>query len=136
MKDDYILRIRRLVQWTVYVLAGATLGWGFSAYKTWFAGLALGLLFGLLSAVFAAWKIHRVGEIAIQYKGERKKASLGMPTRFALAILATLIATRYPEYFHVIAMVIGLMIPPVIALLDSHYLELNYKNDAEEGGEL
>ncbi|RXT01123.1 ATP synthase subunit I [Ammoniphilus sp. CFH 90114] len=134
MTDDYIFRVRRISQWTLYVLAGAILGWGFAANKTWFAGLALGLLFGLLGAVFTAWKIHRVGEIAIQYKGERKKASLGMPTRFALAILATMIATRYPEYFHVIAMVIGLMIPPVIALVDS--LLLNQKNDAEEGGEL
>ncbi|WP_134702509.1 ATP synthase subunit I [Ammoniphilus sp. YIM 78166] len=124
MRDDYIFRMRRLVQWTVYVLAGAILGWGFSANKTWFAGLALGITFGLLSAVFTAWKVHRVGEIAIQYKGERKKASLGMPTRFALAILATLIATRYPDYFHVIAMVIGLVIPSLIAFIDSLYLEL------------
>lgn len=134
MKDDYIFRVRRVAQWTIYILAGAIIGWGFGANKTWFAGLALGILFGLLSAVFTAWKVHRVGEIAIQYKGERKKASLGMPTRFALAVLATMIATRYPEYFHVIAMVIGLSIPPVIALIDS--LLLNQKNDAEEGGEL
>lgn len=132
---DYVLRIRRMVKWTTFFLSGSILGWGFTDYPTWFGGLGLGILFGLLSAVYTSWKIHRVGEIAIQYKGERKRASLGMPTRFAMAGLATLIAMRFPEYFHVNAMVIGLMIPIVIAFVDSLYLSLHHKDTTGEGGE-
>lgn len=136
MYNDYLFRIRRIVMWSLFILAGAILGWGNSSHPTWFAGLALGIIFGLISAVFTAWKIHQVGEIAIQYQGQKKRPSLGTPTRFAMAALATLITLKYPAYFHLAAMVIGLMVPSVIAFIDMLYFNLTEKdNNAEEGGE-
>lgn len=136
MNNDYWLGIRRIVMWSIFVLAGAILGWGNSPYPTWFAGLALGLIFGLISTVFTAWKIQGVGRIAIQYQGQKKRPSIGTPTRFAMAALATLIVLRYPAYFHLAAMVIGLMVPTVIAFIDMFYSNLTEKDkNAEEGGE-
>lgn len=136
MNNDYWFGIRRIVMWTMFVLAGAIIGWGNSAYPTWFAGLALGTIFGLCSTVFTAWKIQKVGDIAIQYEGQKKRPSLGTPTRFAMAALATLITLKYPAYFHLAAMVIGLMVPTVIAFIDMFYSTLTERdNNAEEGGE-
>ena len=121
MIDDYSLRVRRVIQWTVFVLAAIFIGWGYSPYPTWFAGLALGCLFALLSTAYTAWKVNRVGQMAIQTKGDKRRASLGTVTRFSMAVLATLIALRYPEQFHIIGMVIGLLIPSVIAWGDAVY---------------
>lgn len=139
MMDDYSYRIRRVVQWTIFVLAGGILGWGNSPYPTWFAGLVLGTGFALLSAIFTAWKIHKVGQIAIESEGQKKRPSLGTPTRFAMAALAALIAIRYPQYFDLPAMVIGLMVPSVIAFIDMLYFSLIDKTkenkNADEGGE-
>lgn len=136
MENDYLQHIRRVAMWTVFVLAGSILGWGNSPYPTWFAGLTLGTGFGLISAIFTAWKIHKAGEIAIQYQGQKKRPSIGTPTRFALAALATLIVLRYPEMFSLSAMVIGLMVPTVLAFIDMLYSTLTEKDkNADEGGE-
>lgn len=136
MRDDYSFRIRRIVQWTIFVLAGSILGWGNTSHKAWFGGLALGVLFGLISTIFTAWKIHKVGELAAHYAGQKKRPSLGTPTRFALAALAALISLRYPQHFYIVAMVIGLMIPSVIAFIDMFYSSLVERDkNAEEGGE-
>ncbi len=136
MENDYSFRIRRIVMWTIFILAGAVLGWGISSYQTWFAGLALGIFFGMISAVFTAWKIHKVGEIAIQSQGQKKRPSLGTPTRFAMAALSTLITLKFPAYFHLAAMVIGLMVPSVIAFIDMLYFNLTERDEnVEEGGE-
>jgi len=136
MKDEYSFRIRRVVQWTIFVLAGTILGWGFTSpqYQPWFAGLGLGTTIGLISAVFTAWKVHKVGEVAIQHQGKKKQVSLGMPTRLALAVLATVITLQYSEIFHIATMVIGLMIPSIIALVDSLLYNLLH-SQTDEGGE-
>jgi ATP synthase protein I len=121
MIDDYSLRVRRVIQWTVFVLAAIFLAWGYSPYPTWFAGMALGAFMALLSTVYTAWKVNRVGEMAIRTNGDKRRASLGTVTRFSMAVLATLIALRYPEQFHIVGMVIGLLIPSVIAWGDAVY---------------
>lgn len=133
---DYSMRIRRIVKWTIFVLAAGVIGWGYSSNPTWYAGLVLGTTCGLISAVYTAWKINRVGEIAIRYDGQKKQASLGMPTRLGLTALATLISLKYPQYFHIPFMVIGLMVPSVIAFVDMLYCSITERNqNAGEGGE-
>jgi len=134
---EYSIAIRRIVKWTIFVLAGAVVGWGFSSNPTMYAGFVLGITCGLISTIFTAWKINRVGEVAAAYsEGQKKQASLGMPTRFGLAALATLICLKYPQHFHLPVMVIGLMVPTVIAFIDMFYCNLTQKHqNADEGGE-
>jgi ATP synthase protein I len=132
MNEDYVYRIRRVVLGTFFVLAASCLGWGFTSAKIWFAGMILGAAMALLSAIFSAWKVHKVGEIAVKYKGAKKRASLGMITRFSMAILATVIAVEYPQIFSLPGMIVGLMSPTILAYGDAIYLTIK-KTEGERG---
>jgi ATP synthase protein I len=133
MIEDYVHRIRRVVQGTLLILAICFIGWGFTPAPRWFAGLILGATTALFSAMFTAWKIHKVGEQAIKYKGKKKRASLGMLTRFSMAILAAVIAVQYPQLFSLPGMVIGLMVPSILAYGDAMYLHIKHKTEGERG---
>jgi ATP synthase protein I len=133
MIEDYVHRIRRVVQGTLLILAICFIGWGFTPSSQFFAGLILGASMALLSAVLTAWKIHKVGEQALKYKGEKKRASLGMLTRFSMAILAAVIAVQYPQLFSLPGMIIGLMVPSILAYGDAMYLHIKHKTKGERG---
>jgi ATP synthase protein I len=133
MIEDYVHRIRRVVQGTLLILAICFIGWGFTPVPQFFAGIILGTSMALLSAVFTAWKIHKVGEQALRYKGKKKRASLGMLTRFSMAILAAVIAVQYPQLFSLPGMVIGLMVPSILAYGDAMYLHIKHKTEGERG---
>jgi ATP synthase protein I len=133
MIEDYVHRIRRVVQGTLLILAICFIGWGFTPSSQFFAGLILGASMALLSAVLTAWKIHKVGEQALKYKGEKKRASLGMLTRFSMAILAAVIAVQYPQLFSLPGMIIGLMVPSILAYGDAMYLHIKQKTKGERG---
>lgn len=98
-----------------FLLALFVLGWGFTAWKTVFAGLILGSLFGL----YNFWVLVRKSE---QYdraiREGKKRVSLGSALRFASGIAAAAIATAMPEQFDLISTVIGFVIPYVILLGD------------------
>jgi ATP synthase protein I len=133
MIDDYGYRIKRIVQGSLLVLSASVLGWGLTPAPTWFAGIILGTTLALISTVFTAWKVHKVGELALKYEGKKKRASLGMITRFSMAILATVIAVEYPQVFSLPGMVIGLMIPSILAYGDAIYLTIKKKTEGERG---
>jgi ATP synthase protein I len=97
-----------------FLLAICALGWGFTAYQTIFAGIALGSLFGL----YNFWLlVRRMGKFdrAID-KG--KKASLGTTMRLASGVAAAALAISLPEYFHLVATIVGLMIPYILLLVE------------------
>ena len=48
----------------------------------------------------------------------KKTRSLGSLTRCLVAGLAVIIALEYPEYFHLISVVIGLMATYVVIMID------------------
>lgn len=133
MIDNYVYRIKRVVQGSLIILSISVLGWGFTPEPTWFAGIILGASLALLSAIFTAWKIHRAGELALRFKGEKKRASLGMLTRFSMAILATVIALEYKEVFSLPGMIIGLIIPSILAYGDAIFLHKRQKTKGERG---
>jgi ATP synthase protein I len=133
MIEDYVHRVKRVVQGTFLILAISFIGWGFTPAQQFFAGLILGACTALLSAVFTAWKIHKVGEQALKHKGKKKRASLGMLTRFSMAILAAVIAVQYPQLFSLPGMVIGLMVPSILAYGDAMYLHIKHKTEGERG---
>lgn len=115
--DDYSVAVRRVAQWVLFLLSASLLGWAFSdpEAKPLFAGFGLGATVSLLNALYTAYKINRLGQIALS--GQKKPVSLGTVNRFASSLLAALIAVRYPQTFALIPVIIGLIATQAIALL-------------------
>ena len=106
-----------------FLLAMLALGWGFSPWPTVFAGLILGVLFGL----YNFWILTRRMERFDRALANGKKApSLGSGLRFASGIAAAAIAVSLPETFNLIATVIGLMIPYLFLLAERIISQLKH----------
>ena len=99
----------------LFLLAILVLGWGFTEWKTVFAGLILGSLFGLYNFWILVRRLERFDRAITEGK---KRVSLGTAMRFASGIAAAAVATSMPEQFDLISTVIGFAIPYVIFLAD------------------
>ncbi|MGO4889151.1 ATP synthase subunit I [Anaerobacillus sp. MEB173] len=134
--DQYSANMRRYTKYTLFLAAFFVLGWGFTSYSTIFLGLLLGTIFSYFNLWSMYSKINRLGqavEKSAKGEGEKKKAhSLGFLTRLALAVLAVTIATRYPEHFDLVSVVIGLMVTYIIIFIDSLF---QHKRLYKERGE-
>lgn len=98
-----------------FLVALFTVGWIFTEWKTIFAGLILGSLFGL----YNFWILVRKMEKTEQKFSEGKHSlSLGTGLRFASGVAAAAIATAMPEYFDLIGTVIGFAIPYILLLAE------------------
>ena len=98
-----------------YLLSIFVLGWGFTEHQTIFAGLILGTSLSF----FNLWLISRkmkAFDKAIETGG--KFRSLGTLSRMASAGLAVLIALEYPDQFHLISTVLGLMTAYIVISID------------------
>ncbi|PLT35870.1 ATP synthase subunit I [Bacillus sp. V5-8f] len=99
----------------MFLLALYVLGAGFTPYNTIFNGLILGTAFSL----FNLWSLVRKNRKFSEAVAANKKAkSLGTLTRIAIGALAAVIALRYPEHFHIVSVVIGLMTAYVVIIID------------------
>jgi ATP synthase protein I len=116
MMDEYRSVFFKYIKYTLYLLSILFIGYAFTPYKTIFLGLALGTVFGLYNLWSMYSKIERMGQAVIQ---QRKVRSLGSLSRLLLAGLAVLIAMKYPEHFHLLSVVVGLMSVYIIMLIDS-----------------
>ena len=98
-----------------FLIALLVLGWGFTEWKTVFAGLILGSLFGL----YNFWiLVRRLAQFDRAISEGKKRISLGTTLRFASGIAAVAIATAMPEHFDLISTVIGFGIAYVLFLAD------------------
>ena len=113
--QDMQIMFRRQLKYIFYLLALFVLGWGFTEHNTLFAGLVLGLAFGALNIWLLMRNVTKIGEAAA--KGIRVR-SLGSVSRFASAILAAMIALKYPDEFDIIATVLGLVTSYVVMIID------------------
>lgn len=98
-----------------FLLAIFVLGWGLTEWKTVFAGLILGSLFGLYNFWMLVRRMERFERALAQGK---KRLSLGTVLRFASGIAAAAIATAMPEQFDLAGTVIGFTIPYIVLLVD------------------
>lgn len=96
-----------------FLLAFFVLGWAFTEWKTVFAGLILGSLFGL----YNFWiLVRRYEQFERAIAEGKKRISLGTAMRFASGIAVAAIATAMPEQFDLISAVIGFGIPYLLLL--------------------
>lgn len=98
-----------------FLLVLFALGWVFTEWKTVFAGLILGSLFGLYNFWILVRRLERFDR---QFEQGKKRLSLGTALRFASGIAAAAIATAVPEQFDLIGTVIGFAIPYVLLLAE------------------
>lgn len=97
------------------LLAVYVLGWGFTSYKSIFAGLILGTIFSFMILLLLAKRAQSFDRAVSQGK---KVRSLGSLSRMATAAIATMIALKYEESFHIVSVVAGLMTTYVVIIID------------------
>ncbi|MEI5909099.1 ATP synthase subunit I [Bacillus spongiae] len=98
-----------------YLLSISVLGWGFTSYQSIFLGFILGTTFSLFNHWLMVRRIQRFGQAVVE---GRKVRSVGTFSRMASAVLAVVIATRYPEYFHLVSVILGLMTSYIVVMID------------------
>lgn len=102
-------------RWMFFLLSIYVLGWGFTAYKSIFMGLIFGTSLSLFNLWLMVRKADQFGDNVLKGK---KVRSLGSFSRMATGALAVVVAMRYPEQFHLISVVIGLMTAYIVIMID------------------
>ncbi|MBD7938722.1 MULTISPECIES: ATP synthase subunit I [Cytobacillus] len=122
-------RFSRQRKYMLFLLSFFVLGWGFTSYQSIF----LGLILGTVLSFFNLWLIVRK---MIQFREavekEQKVRSLGTMSRMASAALAVIIALEYPEYFHLISVVLGLMTSYLVIMIDFFLQSFHLRKKREE----
>ncbi|MBZ5749122.1 MULTISPECIES: ATP synthase subunit I [Metabacillus] len=106
---------QRYRKYIFYLLAIYVIGWGFTEYQSIFLGLILGTCITLYNLWILVRK-HNQFDRAL--RENRKPGSLGTTSRMAAAGVAIFFALRYPEYFNLISIIIGLMTMYIVIMID------------------
>ncbi|QKY70479.1 ATP synthase subunit I [Lentibacillus sp. CBA3610] len=113
--SHYNQMVIRQRKWMLYLLALLVLGAGFSSYPTIF----LGLLLGSSASFFNMWILQRKIRLLGEAVAEGKSVyGIGTFSRLAAVGLAIVIASRFEEYFHILAVVAGLGTSYCIMMLE------------------
>lgn len=112
---EYQLVFRRQLKWMLNILAVFLVGWGLTDYKEVFISLVLGTTFSFYFLWSMYYKINQFGQAVVDQK---RAKTLGSLQRYAIAGLAVLIAMRFPETFHLISVVLGLMTFYIVIMID------------------
>ncbi|MCT1901173.1 ATP synthase subunit I [Oceanobacillus sojae] len=102
--DSMITRQRK---WMLYWLAILVLCAGFLPYTRIFLGLILGSSISLYNLWLLQYKSEKLGKTIAA--GEKARTGLGTFSRMAAAVLAVVVAIRFEEYFHLYAVIFGIV---------------------------
>ncbi|MCF6410924.1 ATP synthase subunit I [Pseudalkalibacillus salsuginis] len=116
--STYENAFRRYIKYCLYLLSICVLGWAVTSYKQVFLGLVLGIAVSMYNVWSMHRRIDRVGQAVTEGK---KVKTMGSLSRLMTAGLAVLIATRFPEHFNLIAVVVGLLMIYLIMLIDFYF---------------
>ncbi|WP_156290874.1 ATP synthase subunit I [Oceanobacillus salinisoli] len=114
--SDYDSMVNRQRKWMLYLLALLVIGAGFSSYTRVFNGLLLGSAISFYNLWLLQHKTKAFGK-AVAESGSTRGA-LGTFSRLAAVALAVLVAIRFEETFHIIAVVVGIASSYFIIILD------------------
>lgn len=102
-------------KWMFYLLAIWVLGAGFTPYQSIF----LGLLLGSIVSFYNLWLLQRkTNDFAESVEKNQSARGLGTVSRLAAVAIAVIIALRFEEHFHIIAVLIGLMTSYLVIIID------------------
>ncbi|WP_339226520.1 ATP synthase subunit I [Oceanobacillus sp. FSL K6-2867] len=116
MTSEYDLMVTRQLKWMLFLLAIFVIGAGFSSYPQIFNGLLLGSAVSFYNLWLLQHKTKALGKAVIE-KG-KVRGGLGTISRLAATVLSVLIALRFNETFHIIALVFGLVSSYIILGID------------------
>lgn len=113
---DYNVMIARQRKWMLCLLAILVIGAAFLPYPCIF----LGLLLGTIVSFYNLWLLQKkIVDFTEAVANKSSTRGIGMASRFAAAVLAIIVALRFEEYFHIIAVLIGLMTSYIVIMIDS-----------------
>ncbi|WP_373893972.1 ATP synthase subunit I [Virgibacillus natechei] len=114
--SDYNVIIARQRKWMLYLLIVMVIGLALLPYPRIF----LGLLLGTIVSFYNLWLLQKkIVDFTEAVANKSTTRGIGMVSRFAAAILAVIVALRFEEYFHIIAVLIGLMTSYLVIMIDS-----------------
>lgn len=115
MLESLIGMYHRHQKYLIAFIGVCLLGWFLTPYVHIFLGLKLGLIVGW----FNYWLLMRRTQAMTKALAENRNFyGIGTVARMGSVLLATIIATQLPEYFHVYSMLIGLGIAYAVIFLD------------------
>lgn len=98
-----------------FLLAVYVLGWGFTEYQSVF----LGLILGTAVSLYNLWvMVRKHDHFDKSMEQGRKVKSLGTASRMASAGLVVLICMKFPDYFHLVSAILGLMTIYIVIMID------------------
>lgn len=112
---EFVEMYNRARKWMLYLMSIYVLGWGFTSYKTVFLGLLLGTVCSFMNLLVLFKKMGTFDKSVT--KGKRVR-SVGSLSRLAIASLAAVIAIRWPHYFNIIFVIVGLMTNYLVIMID------------------
>lgn len=114
--EDYINLTKRFTIYGILIIFLFVILAIVTPYKSVFLGLLLGSVISISNLISTYFQVKRLGE---SLEIGRAKLSLGTLFRFALVLGAVFVAFQYPDIFHFISVVIGLMLTYIIIFLNS-----------------
>ncbi|MFB4163312.1 ATP synthase subunit I [Alteribacillus sp. JSM 102045] len=108
--------VKRYVLLTLCAMSVYFFGWAVMPYNKVFFSLGTGVLIGLFNLLSMSREVKKFGEAEGKQK---RKFTFGMLSRFAAGALAAVLFVRFPEHFHIIGLVAGIVTPYVIILISS-----------------
>ncbi|WP_117168417.1 ATP synthase subunit I [Paraliobacillus sediminis] len=113
--DEYGQMISRQKKWMFYYLAILALGTAVTSYHSIFNGLLLGSAVSFYNLWLLQRKIKKLGEAIVN---DTKVFGLGTFVRFGSVAAVVLLAIEFEQYFHFIAVIIGLMTMYLVIMID------------------
>lgn len=110
------------------LLAIFVLGWGFTSYQKVFLGLTFGTAISFINLWLLYKKTKKLSEAVANGKSVY---SIGTLSRFAYAVLAILIAIKFPNYIDILFTLIGLLTSYFVMALDSLILFFTKRKQEE-----
>ncbi|AXI10629.1 hypothetical protein CUC15_17535 [Oceanobacillus zhaokaii] len=127
MMYEYGSIVTRQRKWMLYLLAILVLGAAFTPYSRIFQGLLLGSIVSFYNLWLLQHKTKALGEAVAESRSVR--GGLGTFSRLAAVALTVLIALRFEENFHFIAVVIGIVSSYIIMGLDILFRMVTGRNN-------
>jgi ATP synthase protein I len=112
--NEFSSHLKSLLRFSLLLLCAALLAWVLlPAHRSFFSGMLLGIVAGILNAAHLAWRIHSLADSVITQ--QRSRRGLGFFTRAALALLLVFIAMKL--HYSALAAIIGLFLVQVATLV-------------------
>ncbi|PYZ96087.1 hypothetical protein CR205_17100 [Alteribacter lacisalsi] len=106
---------KRMILYTVALLALIAILAFTTPYNTFFYGMLLGTAFSLLNLYMTYAQVKRVTS---ESKALRTKFAFGTVSRIAVSVICIVIAVSFPHIFNLAGAIIGLMLTYAIIMIE------------------